>query len=62
VFSNRKQAWLWSLGDTYRIKDRPRYMSGFAGMSALEPNHSNQYRDTNTEVRLFDYVFESFLK
>ncbi len=37
----RKQAWLWSLGDTYRIKDRPRYMSAFGGNSAMDTSTHN---------------------
>ena len=40
----RKQAWLWSLGDTYRIKDRPRYMSAYGGNSAMDTGTSNSLR------------------
>lgn len=42
-YLEEKQAWLWSLGDTYRIKDRPRYMS--SGFGSIDANHSTQYRD-----------------
>ncbi|CAF0865094.1 unnamed protein product [Rotaria sordida] len=35
-FLEDKQAWLWSLGDTYRIKDRPRYMSYFGTNSIMD--------------------------
>ncbi len=57
--NSRKQAWLWSLGDTYRIKDRPRYMSGFGGNSAMDTSSQNSLRysigniigdNTNVEV------------
>jgi hypothetical protein len=40
----RKQGWLWSLGDTYRIKDRPRYMSAFGGNSAMDTSTHNPLR------------------
>ncbi|CAF1320383.1 unnamed protein product [Adineta ricciae] len=35
-YLEEKQAWLWSLGDTYRIKDRPRYMSSYGINSAMD--------------------------
>jgi hypothetical protein len=40
----RKQAWLWSLGDTYRIKDRPRYMSSFGTNSVMDSSLNNPLR------------------
>ncbi len=44
VLFGRKQAWLWSLGDAYRIKDRPRYMSSFGMNSALDTIGPNPLR------------------
>ncbi|CAF0923864.1 unnamed protein product [Adineta ricciae] len=35
-YLEEKQAWLWSLGDMYRIKDRPRYMSSYGVNSAMD--------------------------
>jgi hypothetical protein len=43
-YLEEKQAWLWSLGDTYRIKDRPRYMSAFGGNSAMDTSSPNPLR------------------
>jgi hypothetical protein len=43
-YLEEKQAWLWSLGDTYRIKDRPRYMSTFSGNSAMDTSNFNPLR------------------
>ncbi len=40
----RKQTWFWSLGDTYRIKDRPRYMSGFGSNSSIDGGNHNSHR------------------
>lgn len=55
LFSHRKQPWLWSLGDTYRIKDRPRYMSYYGTNSAMDTTAQSQLRysvgdNNNNEV------------
>ena len=42
--SSRKQAWLWSLGDAYRIKDRPRYTSTFGLNSSMDTTSPNPLR------------------
>ncbi len=64
----RKQAWLWSLGDTYRIKDRPRYMSAFSGNSAMDTSSHNPLRYSirnvivyNNNNEVCDYFLLSFL-
>jgi hypothetical protein len=62
----RKQAWLWSLGDAYRIKDRPRYMSSLGMNSAIETIGHNPLRysigdNNNNEVCfIFDLIFVLF--
>lgn len=40
----RKQAWIWSLGDAYRIKDRPRFMSSFGMNSTMDTLGHNPLR------------------
>ena len=60
-----KQAWLWSLGDAYRIKDRPRYTSTFGLNTAMDTTGPNPLRysigdnnnNNNPEVRLFRISF-----
>jgi len=58
----RKQAWLWSLGDVYRIKDRPRYVSSFGINSTMDTTGHNPLRYSigdNTEV-CFVFSNENF--
>ncbi|CAF3360316.1 unnamed protein product [Rotaria sp. Silwood1] len=43
-YLEEKQAWLWSLGDTYRIKDRPRYMSYFGTNSSMDTFAHHPFR------------------
>ncbi|CAF3158337.1 unnamed protein product [Rotaria socialis] len=43
-FLEEKQAWLWSLGDTFRIKDRPRYTSYFGTNSSMDTIGLNPLR------------------
>ncbi|CAF3535067.1 unnamed protein product [Adineta steineri] len=43
-YLEEKQAWLWSLGDMYRVKDRPRYMSSFGINSAMDTIGHNPLR------------------
>ncbi|CAM4742975.1 unnamed protein product [Rotaria magnacalcarata] len=43
-FLEEKQAWLWSLGDTFRIKDRPRYTSYFGTNSSMDTIGPNPLR------------------
>ncbi|CAF2569255.1 unnamed protein product [Rotaria sp. Silwood2] len=43
-YLEEKQAWLWSLGDTYRTKDRPRYMSYFGTNSSMDTVGHNPLR------------------
>jgi hypothetical protein len=61
----RKQAWLWSLGDTYRIKDRPRYMSAFGGNSAMDTSSPNPLRYSvigdNNNIEVCDLFFNRLL-
>jgi hypothetical protein len=63
----RKQAWLWSLGDTYRIKDRPRYMSAFTGNSAMDTSSYNSIRysignviSDNNNIEVCEFSFNRF--
>jgi len=63
----RKQAWLWSLGDTYRIKDRPRYMSAFSGNSAMDTSTYNSIRYSignviadNNNIEVCEFFFIDF--
>jgi hypothetical protein len=64
----RKQPWIWSLGDTYRTKDRPRYTSTLGGNSTMDTSFQNPLRYSisnvigdynNIEVRVF--FFSLFL-
>ncbi|UJR28276.1 hypothetical protein I4U23_009526 [Adineta vaga] len=43
-YLEEKQAWLWSLGDMYRIKDRPRYMSTYGINSTMDTTGHNLLR------------------
>ncbi len=70
LYDCRKQPWLWSLGDTYRIKDRPRYISAFGGNSAMDTSSHNPLRysisnvigdNNNNNNEVCDYSFYSSL-
>ena len=64
IVSCRKQAWLWSLGDAYRVKDRPRYVSSFTSSPSMDTGGHNPLRysignvigenNNNIEVRTVD--------
>jgi cell division cycle 14 len=43
-YLEEKQAWLWSLGDAYRIKDRPRFTSSFGMNSSIDTIGQNPLR------------------
>ncbi|CAF0925796.1 unnamed protein product [Adineta steineri] len=45
-YLEEKQAWLWSLGDLHRIKDRSRNVPGFSAHSAVDLGTHNSYRYT----------------
>ncbi|CAF4465039.1 unnamed protein product, partial [Rotaria magnacalcarata] len=40
-YLEEKQAWIWSLGDAYRTKDRPRYTSTLGGNSTMDTSFQN---------------------
>ncbi|CAF4856088.1 unnamed protein product, partial [Rotaria socialis] len=61
-YLEEKQAWIWSLGDAYRTKDRPRYTLTLGGNSTVDASFQNPLRYSinnvigdynNIEVRVF---------
>ncbi|CAF1559909.1 unnamed protein product [Rotaria magnacalcarata] len=49
-YLEEKQAWIWSLGDAYRTKDRPRYTSTLGGNSTMDTSFQNPLRYSITNV------------
>ncbi|CAF3835844.1 unnamed protein product [Rotaria magnacalcarata] len=49
-YLEEKQAWIWSLGDAYRTKDRPRYTSTLGGNSTMDTSFQNPLRYSISNV------------
>ncbi|UJR21206.1 hypothetical protein I4U23_024303 [Adineta vaga] len=43
-YLEEKQAWLWSLGDIYRTKERTRYITSYGVPATMDIGNSNSYR------------------
>ena len=56
----RKQAWLWSLGDTHRTKDRQRYMSYFGMNSTMDTIGHSSHRYSIGDNNEVDHSFSNF--